>query len=280
MGKIFSILLGLVLILFGYYIVMTTQVLEADLNLDDQPPVVEDEEITEFNATEYFSDSLFKRATELRDAIPVEGYEPEMLLDIFPNLSANDFQGVEAYGGQYLVEEGIVIFAESQGGVKTSADRSVSQIGMQTLLVNVLSRTGRIANSEASINELINFLSDTDPSSDPLIKLDNLESGDQIASPFVVTGEAPLNWFFEGDFPVRIFDFDREAVLFHYATIQVTSEDYSALIEEGDGSVLVPFKTTLEFVPPLSSQGFIVFYKDDPKGSAETESVEIPVFFE
>lgn len=285
MGKFFALIFGLVLVLFGYYTGFISTAVNATQEVNDPVSNLEDDmdlgtvgDI--FDPVEYFGVALRDKAIEMTNAIPIEGYTADMYLGLFPNMSANDFIGVEAIGGRYEINDGLLEYVKEDSDVATSADGTVSVKGLETLLVNISSRTGRVANTAESIDSLIDFLTDNNFSNTEPIVLDNLKEGDQISSPLVITGEAPFLWFFEGDFPVIVYDYDENKVYSTSALIQISNEEYSRIIESGDTDISVPFKTELDFIPPLTSQGYIVFSRDNPKGDSEIEFVAIPVFFE
>lgn len=110
-----------------------------------------------------------------------------------------------------------------------------------------------------------------------LIKIENVEPGERISSPFTVTGEARGYWFFEASFPVVLTDWDGKIIAEHYAT---TSEDW--MTEE-----FVPFAATLEFEIPYADgdpyfmqHGTLILKRDNPSGLPENDNaLEIPVRF-
>lgn len=90
---------------------------------------------------------------------PIEGFEPEMILSVWPGIKASDFDGVEAIGGVYKTESEEVIFMERTGGVKTSADRAVTPEGMKILLGNVAQRLDLPAKTENDAKNITQSLS-------------------------------------------------------------------------------------------------------------------------
>jgi len=111
--------------------------------------------------------------------------------------------------------------------------------------------------------------------SDDLIRSVNIEVGDSIFSPLVITGEARGYWFFEASFPVVIVDWDGRIIAEHYATA------------EGDWMTeeFVPFTATVEFETPVAvgiiNRGAIILKNDNPSGLPENDrALEIPITFE
>jgi hypothetical protein len=73
---------------------------------------------------------------------PIEGYEPDLLMQLMPGLEEADFNGVEAIKGQYAFSEGELTYVPGEEDIMTSADQSISHKGMRTLLNNVSDRLG------------------------------------------------------------------------------------------------------------------------------------------
>lgn len=96
--------------------------------------------------------------------------------------------------------------------------------------------------------------------------------GAMLRSPLVVRGQARGNWFFEGDFPLRLLDRDGRELARGYATAQ----------GEWMTGDFVPFAGTLVFEPPPgTATGWLVLHKDNPSEHRELDEVlELPVGFE
>ena len=118
------------------------------------------------------------------------------------------------------------------------------------------------------ITEQINSLSDK-------IVIHNPEPGSYIKSPLVIEGEARGQWFFEGDFPVILTDWNGEIIAEYFATAQSEwmTEDF------------VSFASTLEFSSPYqegleaSRRGWLILQRDNPKDGTTIKALEIPVWF-
>lgn len=95
---------------------------------------------------------------------------------------------------------------------------------------------------------------------------------DIISSPLVITGEARGNWYFEGDFPIRLLNANDKEIGSALGTAQ----------GEWMTENFVPFRATLEFdTPILSTKGILVFEKSNPSGLSENDnSLRIPIKFE
>ncbi len=111
-------------------------------------------------------------------------------------------------------------------------------------------------------------------SSDGIIVIEYPQSGDKISSPLIVTGEAVGTWFFEGDFPVIVTDWDGMIIGEGYATAKGDwmTEDF------------VEFEGTIEFTRSERSMvrdnGAVIFQKDNPSGLPEYDDArEIPIYF-
>jgi len=97
------------------------------------------------------------------------------------------------------------------------------------------------------------------------------KSGQSIASPLEITGQARGTWFFEGSFPVKLLDKDRKEIAVSYVQAQ------------GDWMTenWVEFRGTLTFANSTAQDGWLVLSKDNPSDLRELdEQVEIPVKIE
>ncbi|MFH1979037.1 MAG: Gmad2 immunoglobulin-like domain-containing protein [Patescibacteria group bacterium] len=105
-----------------------------------------------------------------------------------------------------------------------------------------------------------------------LIRINNPRPNQRITSPLVVEGEAVGNWFFEGDFPVVLTDWDGRIIAEGFATAQ------SDWMTEN----FVQFKGILEFEKPTyKDNGALILQKDNPSGLPEhDDALEIPIKFE
>lgn len=104
-----------------------------------------------------------------------------------------------------------------------------------------------------------------------LIRVDTPKPNDTILSPLIVKGEARGTWFFEGDFPVKLFDsrYDLLAVEIAQAKGEWMTTEF------------VPFEVTIEFTSPeRKGEGVLVFIKDNPSDMPEhDDEFIIPIVF-
>jgi len=128
---------------------------EVEIEVAAEPlPGTEREEVSQ--NTLYFAAQLTKPVTP-DGPIPIEGYDPWLLLGRYPNMSTLDFAGVEAMQGFYSIENGKHIF-NFTADYEHSAARTISPEGYETLLANISSRLKLPANTDAEINIIIAML--------------------------------------------------------------------------------------------------------------------------
>lgn len=93
-----------------------------------------------------------------------------------------------------------------------------------------------------------------------------------IDNPLELSGEARGNWFFEGDFPVILTDWDGKIIAEGFATAEGEwmTEDF------------VTFTGTIEFEKPdYNNKGTLILRKDNASGLPEhDDALEIPIYFE
>lgn len=90
----------------------------------------------------------------------------------------------------------------------------------------------------------------------------------QLVSPFEIAGEARGQWYFEGDFPIKLLDAQGEKISESYATAQDAwmTEDF------------VSFTASMDFSVDENQKGSLVLEKANPSGLPENaDSVRIPV---
>ncbi len=108
-----------------------------------------------------------------------------------------------------------------------------------------------------------------------LIRLDNPRPNQEIKSPLTIRGEALGTWFFEGDFPVILTDWDGKIIVEGYATAKS-----NWMVED-----FVQFEGSLEFIKPInigefSEKGIFILQKDNPSGLPHNDdALEIPIYF-
>ena len=103
-----------------------------------------------------------------------------------------------------------------------------------------------------------------------LIQIDNPRPNQIMESPLFIKGKARGNWYFEADFPVKLFD--DNGFLLGITPAQALgdwmTEDF------------VPFNSTLLFAVPSTPKGRLILEKDNPSGLPEyADELTIPVYF-
>ena len=91
---------------------------------------------------------------------PENGYEPYMLLALFPGLAATDFEGVEASIGTYRVVGGRLQHQITEPHLRHQAATAITTRGMRTLLDNVLVRTEVDLQADGTITDVMRAISD------------------------------------------------------------------------------------------------------------------------
>lgn len=94
-----------------------------------------------------------------------------------------------------------------------------------------------------------------------LIRVDTPQFKEAIKSPLAVRGQARGSWFFEGTFPVKLYDDEGGILVETYAQAQGEwmTEDF------------VAFRAMLEFEKPEDEKGVLVLEKDNPSGLPEND---------
>jgi len=88
-----------------------------------------------------------------------------------------------------------------------------------------------------------------------------------------ISGEARGYWFFEGDFPVIVTDWDG----------RIIAEGYASAGESWMTEDFIPFEAEISFEVDnsISSKGTLILQKDNASGMPEhDDALEIPVIFE
>jgi len=103
-----------------------------------------------------------------------------------------------------------------------------------------------------------------------LIKINSPRPNQVVSSPLRIEGFARGYWFFEADFPVKLYDADNNLIASGIAQAQGEwmTEDF------------VPFVANLEFEKPLTEKGNLILEKDNPSGLPEHDDyLRVPLFF-
>ncbi len=92
---------------------------------------------------------------------PIEGYEPEMFLQLFPGLVATDFEGVEASIGYYTITQGKLVHELGENRTLVhSAAGAITRAGMARLLENVATRTGINLEEDGTLTDIMSAISE------------------------------------------------------------------------------------------------------------------------
>lgn len=103
-----------------------------------------------------------------------------------------------------------------------------------------------------------------------LIVLETPRPGALVESPLMLNGMARGNWYFEADFPVKIYDGNNFLLGLAIAQAQ---DDWMT-------TEFVDFETELSFSIPSTKNGLIILEKDNPSGLEENyDELIVPVVF-
>mgnify|MGYP001570776670 CR=1 FL=1 len=103
-----------------------------------------------------------------------------------------------------------------------------------------------------------------------LLRVDTPLADAVISSPLTISGAARGTWYFEASFPIKLLDGSGKEIAVAIAQAQsdwMTTE-------------FVPFSAILTFTAPTTSNGTLVFHKDNPSGLPENDdSFSLPIKF-
>lgn len=95
--------------------------------------------------------------------------------------------------------------------------------------------------------------------------------GAKVASPLTVTGTIPAGWMFEGVFPIKLVDANKDLIVQGQA-----KEKVAGSWQTGNP---VEFSATLTFTTTAKS-GFLILENDNPSGDpTKSETFQVPVNF-
>lgn len=104
----------------------------------------------------YFQQGLSSRGAEGIGGMPIEGFTAELLMQSFPQLKAQDFDGVETFEGINHYVDGKLRFERTASpDAISTAERTVSAPGYATLLKHVAERLGLPARTEADVDAIL-----------------------------------------------------------------------------------------------------------------------------
>lgn len=270
MGKILSVILGIIFIAAGAFLVYGN--FEVDSTTDEvanQEEEQETEQIVVFDPPKTFSAQV-EGEIETNSTTPGAAKTPDFLLQLYPNLTVRDFANVEADGGSYaVVDNEIVFIPSSKNNEKNPSARIISEEGMETLLINVISRTGMVVDSQKTLTELFVFLKDHyEFSLSTNVEVTSPSMNELVTSPLTITGKAK-DFYLKDMFDAALFD-DQNNLM---ATSTAKS---TAKVQEGE---FVPFTSTITFGPTNATSGKIVLSPRVSATSAPPPSFEMVVRF-
>jgi len=104
-----------------------------------------------------------------------------------------------------------------------------------------------------------------------LIRVSSLEPNQTIQSPLIIQGEARGVWFFEADFPVKLYD----------GNGNIIAQGIAQALGDWMTEDFVGFRCELEFETPETETGQLILEKDNPSGLPENaDQLIIPVVFD
>lgn len=95
----------------------------------------------------------------------------------------------------------------------------------------------------------------------PSVRLAEPLPGADVSSPLRIAGEARGVWYFEGDFPIRLFDLGGQEIA---VAIAMAQEPWMTVD-------FVPFEAVLEFDAPADACLVLVLQKDNPSDLRELD---------
>lgn len=120
-------------------------------------------------------------------------------------------------------------------------------------------------NGESFVEDIGNELEKTD-----VIRVSSPRPNEIVSSPFDILGEARGGWYFEGSFPVELYDDDG----------QLISQGLAQSLSEWTTIEFVPFEGRLVFAKPVTQTGILILKKDNPSGLPENDDqLIVPVRF-
>jgi hypothetical protein len=97
---------------------------------------------------------------------PIEGFEPWMFMRVWPGLTAQDFNNVDALIGIYRYQNGEIVY-DLNGEVELhSAARAISDEGMAELLFNIANRLNLNLEGDATVRDVLAAI-EVSPGPDP-----------------------------------------------------------------------------------------------------------------
>jgi len=90
--------------------------------------------------------------------MPIEGYVPNMFLQLFPGLLESDFEGAAASIGFYTIENGRLVHKFDETQFIHSAAAALTFFGMGTVLDHIATRINVDLTAEGALDNIMNAL--------------------------------------------------------------------------------------------------------------------------
>ncbi len=149
-GLLIGMLFGIALGVAGFYVVTYYEHRQVLQELAAQPGL-EPSVIDAFRFT--VEEEVKKKLGQ-----PIEGFEPQMFLEVFPGLAVTDFDTVLASAGSYEVENGELVFVPDPAKLQHSASGAIGKDGLATLLENVAVRTKIDLNATGTLTDIMRVI--------------------------------------------------------------------------------------------------------------------------
>lgn len=152
-------ILSIILILAAISIIVLVLLLLNSANIIKKTQTTSSELAPEI--VNYFSDELLKRYV-LEFGMPIEGLDDFLIIRAFPGIIPKDFNNVEALQGVYRFSNNELIFEESKEIPISSAQKTISNKGMKTLLENLSKRLNIEITDISAVDFILSNISDNE----------------------------------------------------------------------------------------------------------------------
>ncbi|MCR4323082.1 MAG: hypothetical protein NUV61_03260 [Candidatus Azambacteria bacterium] len=110
-------------------------------------------------ATPYFTKSIQDGVIDKMGGPPIEGFEPFMFMEAYPELHASDFNCVKTYAGFYIARDDRIIFISERMHARSTIDHTITPYGMNRMLQNISDRFGLPwPHANAEVRAIINAI--------------------------------------------------------------------------------------------------------------------------
>ncbi len=109
------------------------------------------------------AEKFIQLTIESQEAIPVEGYDPDLYMGVYPALAKEDFDGTEAIGGKWIIgekRENELIFLRNENEEISTADGTLTNEGIKKFLGNIAKRLNIQIENEDDLELLIDKISE------------------------------------------------------------------------------------------------------------------------